>query len=203
MPQDPAPRQPGPGVHALDAVAADHPQAQALMEELNQCLPALGDLLMTTVQHGNSLGFLADVDQAQMQAYWRGVLAQLGPLHRLWVARDGDTLLGTVQLACCGKPNGRHRGEVQKLMVAPQARRRGVAAALMARLEDEARAAGLSLLVLDTEAQSPAEAFYQGQGWQRAGEIPQFAADPQGRLHATALYWKALSAPAASACRCP
>jgi acetyltransferase len=155
-------------------------------------MPALGELFFDVVDGGGSLGFLEDVDEAQMREYWEGVFEQLGPRHRLWVAREGDRALGTVQLAICGKPNGRHRADVCKLMVHRDARRRGVAVALMATLEKTARDERLTLLVLDTEAQSPAETFYQSQGFQRTGEIPCFAASPQGELRATALYWKRL-----------
>ena len=110
----------------------------------------------------------------------------------LALASDGDRALGTVQLSLCGKPNGRHRAEVQKLMVHRDARRRGVAAQLMAALERVARDEGLRLLVLDTEVDSPAETFYRALGFQRAGEIPDFATSPQGELCGTALYWKRL-----------
>lgn len=155
-------------------------------------MPALGELFFDVIDGGGSLGFLEDIDEAQMREYWEGVFDQLGPRHRLWIAREGDRALGTVQLSICGKPNGRHRAEVQKLMVHRDARRRGLAAQLMAALETAARGQGLSLLVLDTEAQSAAETFYQSQGFQRTGEIPFFATSPQGELRATALYWKRL-----------
>ncbi|WP_423595547.1 GNAT family N-acetyltransferase [Roseateles sp. MS654] len=155
-------------------------------------MPALGELFFDVIDGGGSLGFLEDIDEAQMREYWEGVFDQLGPRHRLWIAREGDRALGTVQLSICGKPNGRHRAEVQKLMVHRDARRRGLAAQLMAALETAARGQALSLLVLDTEAQSAAETFYQSQGFQRTGEIPFFATSPQGELRATALYWKRL-----------
>lgn len=155
-------------------------------------MPALGELFFDVIDGGGSLGFLEDIDEAQMREYWESVFDQLGPRHRLWVCRDGDRALGTVQLSICGKPNGRHRAEVQKLMVHRDARRRGVAAQLMAALERVARDEGLRLLVLDTEVDSPAETFYRALGFQRAGEIPDFATSPQGQLRGTALYWKRL-----------
>ena len=155
-------------------------------------MPALGELFFDVIDGGGSLGFLEDIDEAQMREYWEGVFDQLGPRHRLWVCRDRDRALGTVQLSICGKPNGRHRAEVQKLMVHRDARRRGVAAQLMAALERVARDEGLRLLVLDTEVDSPAETFYRALGFQRAGEIPDFATSPQGELRGTALYWKRL-----------
>lgn len=155
-------------------------------------MPALGELFFDTVDGGGSLGFLADVGEAEMHDYWQGVFDQLGPRHRLWVAREGGQAVGTVQLSLCGKPNGRHRGEVQKLMVHRGARRGGLAVRLMDALETAARQAGLTLLVLDTTAQSAAESFYRSQAWQRVGEIPHFAANPDGEIAPTALYWKRL-----------
>ncbi|MDH0866361.1 GNAT family N-acetyltransferase [Mitsuaria sp. GD03876] len=153
-------------------------------------MPALGELFFDVIDGGGSLGFLEDTDEAQMREYWESVFDALGPRQRLWIAREDDHILGTVQLSICGKPNGRHRAEVQKLMVHRDARRRGVAARLMRTLELAAREASLTLLVLDTSAQSAAETFYQSQGFLRVGEIPFFAANPQGALEATALYWK-------------
>lgn len=131
-------------------------------------LPAPTSLLQDTVEGGASVGFLAPLDATDAQAYWQEVLAGLGPLLQLWVAHDAGQLLGSVQLALCGKANGRHRGEVQKLMVATASRGRGVARQLMAALEAAALADGRRLLVLDTEAGSTAQAVYRQLGWQVA-----------------------------------
>jgi len=56
-------------------------------------------------------------------------------------------------------------------------------------------AKGRSLLVLDTPSGSQAEAVYAHLGWQRAGEIPDYDACAEGRLHSTARYFKRLLAP--------
>ncbi|WP_213086203.1 GNAT family N-acetyltransferase [Roseateles sp. DAIF2] len=167
----------------LETVAPGDPSA----------LPALAALLQDVVAHGASLGFLAALDEAEARAYWQGVLDRLGPAQLLWTLSDAEgRLLGTVQLARCEKPNGRHRAEVQKLMVHSGARGRGLASRLLRALEAAARAMGCSLLVLDTEAGSAAEAVYTHLGWSKAGEIPHFAASPDGVLQPTALYYKLL-----------
>ena len=156
-------------------------------------LPALTSLLQDTVEGGASVGFLAPLDATDAQAYWQEVLAGLGPLLQLWVAHDAGQLLGSGQLALYGKANGRHRGEVQKLMVATASRGRGVARQLMAALEAAALADGRRLLVLDTEAGSTAQAVYRQLGWQVAGQIPDFALRPHGGLAATVLHYKLLA----------
>ena len=70
------------------------------------------------------------------------------------------------------------------------ARGRGLASRLMQQLEVHALASGISLLVLDTLAGSDAEQFYQQRGWHRAGQIPDYAAAPDGSLHPTVYFYK-------------
>ncbi|WP_181807842.1 GNAT family N-acetyltransferase, partial [Streptomyces shenzhenensis] len=86
--------------------------------------------------------------------------------------------------------------ELVKLMVHRDARGRGVARGLLAVAEEAAAAAGITLLHLDTETDSPAERLYRSAGWTRAGVIPDYAADPSGVLRPTTLYYKRVAAPA-------
>jgi hypothetical protein len=62
----------------------------------------------------------------------------------------------------------------------------------MERAEDEARAEGKTLLVLDTVTGDPADRLYASMGWTRVGEVPNFALYPDGRPCATTFFWKAL-----------
>lgn len=156
-------------------------------------LDGLAALLADVVDGGNSVGFHAPLRHGTALGYWREVAASLGADSMLWLAHDAHRrIVGTVQLQRAKRENGRHRGEVCKLIVRRDARRAGVATQLMAVLEAQALQCGLSLLVLDTEAQSPAEAYYTQQGWQRVGEIPGYASNTSGALRGTALYFKAL-----------
>ncbi|HEY4080431.1 MAG TPA: GNAT family N-acetyltransferase [Burkholderiaceae bacterium] len=163
-----------------------------------QWLPALCDLLIDGVHQGASLGFLAPMSRYAAMDYWHGVYARLGSQQSLWVAceTDGNStdgpLQGAVQLSLgC---EARHRGEVQRLMVHSQARGRGIASRLMQRVECAAAEQGRTLLVLDAPSGSQAEAVYVHLGWQRAGEIPDYAASAEGQLHSCAMYYKRLSA---------
>ena len=153
---------------------------------------SLVDLLIDVVDGGASVGFLAPLSRERAGAYWSGVLHSLGDALALWVAAAGGRAIGSVQLAPCGKENGRHRADLQKLIVLRAWRGRGVATALVAAAEGFARADKRSTLVLDTEAQSAAEAVYGRLGWQRVGEIPEYAARTDGVLWATAYYYKHL-----------
>ncbi len=67
-------------------------------------------------------------------------------------------------------------GEVCKVFVAHEQRRRGVARALMARLEQEARRAGLTSLRLDTRRDlTEARRLYADLGWR---DVEPFTSGP-------------------------
>ena len=147
-------------------------------------------LLIDAVDDGASVGFLAPMSREKALAYWQPVLAALAGGMVLWIAESGSEVVGTVQLALNPKENGRHRAEVQKLLVLRAHRGRGIAAALMQAVDDYATANGRTLLVLDTIAGSAAEFVYRRLGWQKVGEIPDYAAMPDGELRPTAYYYK-------------
>ncbi|HAK90311.1 MAG TPA: GNAT family N-acetyltransferase, partial [Massilia timonae] len=56
----------------------------------------------------------------------------------------------------------------------------------------EALALRRGLLFLDTATGSDAEQLYRKTGYQRVGELPEYACTPNGRWHATAIYYKTL-----------
>ncbi|GAA3879852.1 GNAT family N-acetyltransferase [Saccharothrix violaceirubra] len=155
----------------------------------------LADLLLTVVAGGSSVGFLATLTHAEAVTWWRGLAAPLanGALT-LWVARAEGRIVGTVQLRHGTMPNGTHRAEVAKLMVAPSARGWGVGRRLLDTAERGAARLGRTLLVLDTETGSPAENLYRSAGWTEVGRIPDFAADPGGALRPTTLFYKLATA---------
>ncbi len=106
---------------------------------------------------------------------------------------DGDRVVGCVHLVLAMQPNGRHRAEVQKVLVLNSARRQGIATRLMYAIEDEARAVGRHTLVLDTERYSAGEKLYERVGYTRVGVIPQFALDSTGsQLIDTVFFYKLL-----------
>lgn len=154
----------------------------------------LGDLLADTVAGGASVGFLAPLDRAEAAAWWlrRSEQVAAGRLA-VWAALDGaDRVTGTVGLDLPDKPNSRHRAELVKLMVHRSARGQGLGRRLLATAEGAAASAGITLLHLDTETGSSAEHLYRTAGWTRVGTIPDYAADPDGALRPTTLYYKRL-----------
>ncbi len=163
--------------------------------EILRRLDELGDLLRDAVEHGASIGYTLPLTAAETAACWRSVAAGVGAGHRLvfFACEPDGSLIGSGQLVLESRPNGRHRAEVQKLMVRHAARGRGIGAALMARIEAEAEARGRTLLSLDTSVGAGgAVDFYTKLGYTPAGGIPDYAADPDGTLRANAIFYKKL-----------
>ncbi|MFF0473181.1 GNAT family N-acetyltransferase [Streptomyces sp. NPDC004284] len=154
----------------------------------------LAGLLVDAVDGGASVGFLAPLETAEAAAWWLRVAEEAAEgVRDVWAARGADgRLTGVVTLVRTGAANGRHRGEIARLLVHRSARGRGLGSRLLATVEAHAAATGLRLLVLDTQTGSPAERLYRGAGWTSAGTIPDYAADPGGTLRATTLYYKRL-----------
>ncbi len=78
------------------------------------------------------------------------------------------------------------------MLVAPNARRRGIGAQLVQAAVASAQAAGKTLLVLDTATGSDAERLYERLGWIRVGAIPNYALWPDGRMCGTSIFYRAL-----------
>jgi len=80
---------------------------------------ALAELLCDAVDSGASVGFLPPLSDDEATAYWRSVIARVGTGSRVLVVARGDDgqVVGSAQLDLALQANGRHRAEVQKVMV--------------------------------------------------------------------------------------
>lgn len=154
-------------------------------------LPRLAAILREVVGAGGSVHFMDPVPEGAAEAYWTAALADPGRIV-LGAVEDG-VLQGTVTLWLDTPPNQPFRAEIWKLMVAPAARGRGLARALMLEAERLAVTHGRTLLNLDTAVEGGASELYESLGWTRAGVIPGFAYKPQGGLVGTAIYFKTLA----------
>ena len=153
----------------------------------------LSDVLIDCVEGGAGVSFLLPMTRAKAAAFWRGAAASLARGERLVVVAEdaAGAIVGTVQIIWAEPENQPHRADLAKMLVHRRARRRGVGAALLAAAEQGARAAGKTLLVLDT-ASDDAERLYVRQGWQPCGQIPNYALWPDGTPSATTIYFKLL-----------
>ena len=147
--------------------------------ETEALIAPLSVLLSDCVADGANVNFILPFPPEKARDFWVDLLPALERGHRrLYVAEVAGEIAGTVQLDIVQTPNGAHRCEVAKLMVHPNFRGRGIARALMARHEEDARALGKTLIVLDTKTGSEAETLYASLGFSVAGQIPNFAREP-------------------------
>ena len=154
-------------------------------------LDELAAVLRDCVVGGASVSYMAPFSHEDARAAFAGFAAEVEQGRRLLLAAFTEgRVVGTVQVILAVPPNQPHRGEIAKLLVHRAARKRGVAQLLMGAAEAEARAAGKSLLVLDTVTGDPAERLYERLGWTKVGIIPGFALYPDGRPCDTTVFWK-------------
>ena len=159
---------------------------------------ALADVLIDCVEGGASVSFMRPLTRARAEAFWRGVAEGVHRGERLLLVAEeaAGAIVGTVQVILNLPENQPHRGDVAKMLVRRAARRRGAGGALLAAAERAALRAGRTLLVLDTVTGGDAERLYARHGWQRCGEIPNYALFPDGRPCGTTVFFKALDASA-------
>jgi acetyltransferase len=128
----------------------------------------LADLLLDAVAFGAFPDVASGLDGRQARAYWDDARAGVARGHRVLLAASHDgTLVGTVQLDLCQRPDGARRAAVQALMVHSRVRRRGIGGVLLRAAEAEARALGRDELRLAAAPDSGAEALIRDLGYVR------------------------------------
>ena len=167
-------------VRRLDAVSDEH-------------LQALADVLVDCVEGGASVSFMLPMTREKALAFWRNVADGVARGQRVLLAAvDAQGIVGTVQVILDQPENQPHRADVAKMLVHRRARRQGAGAALMRAAEAAARAAGKTLLVLDTGDDTAAR-LYTRLGWVAAGTIPRYALWPAGGECSTTLFYRSLA----------
>ena len=155
-------------------------------------IEGLAAVLADCVEGGASVGFMQPYSLDRAAAWWRGLAADVAAGRRaLLVAEDEQGIVGTVHLVLAQPDNQPHRADLCKMLVMRRARKQGIGAALMDAAEREGRAAGKTLLVLDT-ASAEAERLYARMGWARLGVIPGYALLPDGGICDTTYFYREL-----------
>jgi GNAT superfamily N-acetyltransferase len=163
-------------------------------KEAKENAAALGDVLRACVEGGAGVGFVLPFTQRGAEAFWKGQLEALeAGSSYLLVARLDGRIVGTVMLQLAQQDNGQHRAEIAKLLVHPDARRKGLARRLLAAADELALSLGRTLLVLDTVTGDTAESIYPKCGYVRVGVIPDYAVSAAGALDSTTVFYKQLA----------
>lgn len=157
-------------------------------------LRALASLLVDAVDSGAAVSFVAPLTVDAAEHWWRATVENAEKGICLYVARNGEGIIGTVQMHPAWAPNQPQRAEIAKLIVHSQARRCGIGVRLMEAIERAARDAGIRLLTLDAKRGSGADDLYRRLGWIEVGVIPEFAVDPDGVTpHDAVIFYKRLT----------
>lgn len=164
------------------------------LTETPEILDQLAGLLVATVAAGGSVSFMDPLAPDVARQFWAQSFARVATGERvIFGALERGLVVATLTLDLCPWPNQPHRAELAKMMTAPAWRGRGLARALLAAAEAEARRRQRWLLVLDTAAEGGAGPLYEKAGYRSCGRIPDFALKPQGGLTDTIFYFKRLA----------
>ncbi|MFN3353666.1 MAG: GNAT family N-acetyltransferase [Brevundimonas sp.] len=173
-----------------------HEISELTADQLDAYLDSLSDLLHACVHAGASVNFIMPFPKEEARRYWLDrVFPDVGRgTKTLFIAIENGKVAGSVQLDVGAPPNQAHRADILKLLVAPEARRRGLGSRLMAIAEAAAQARGRWLLTLDTRTGDIAEPLYLQLGYTIAGVIPEYCRDPHtDALDSTTLMYKRLA----------
>mgnify|MGYP000052190128 CR=1 FL=1 len=152
---------------AIERAEAPTPEAVALLAELDA---ALAGPYAADQRHALSIERLFQPDV------------------RFFLAR-----LEGAAVACGGVAFYDDYAEVKRMYSRPSVRGRGVAKVLLRRLEAEARAAGATLLRIETGVhQQEALRFYEGAGFRRCGAFGPYAEMPPRAIELSLFYEKAM-----------
>lgn len=106
-------------------------------------------------------------------------LMSLEDLRKPGVTVFAASLPGVGVIGCCALRHHGDYGELKRMYVQPAHRGNGIGGALMRRVEEEARAKGLSRLCLETGVSQPeAINLYTHHGYVRRGPFGTYADDP-------------------------
>lgn len=164
-------------------------------KELVENIDSLSRVLIDTVKAGGAVGFLAPLSKCDADNFWKNsIYPELVADRRiLFVAKQVDRIVGTVQLLSRLQPNQPHRCEIAKMMVHPDARRQGIGRSLMEEALKQAEGLNKTLVTLDTRTGDVAESLYRSLGFTPMGIVPGFALNPDGKvLHDTTYLYKQL-----------
>ena len=174
-------------------VTTDLPPIRRLLSVGPSEVGGLMDVLMDCVEGGASVGFMLPLPRERANEFWSGVARAVGRGDRaLLVAEDDDGICGTVQLILAQPDNQPHRADLSKMLVHRRARRRGLGEALMRAAERMALDCGKTLLVLDAVTDGDAYRLYSRLGWERVGDVPDFALWPEGGYCSTTYFYRML-----------
>jgi GNAT superfamily N-acetyltransferase len=155
----------------------------------------LAEILKASVDGGASLSFLPPMARDRAEKFWRKISGEVAANKVLLLAAWMDGVIaGTVQLDLAMSENQPHRAELEKLLVHPEFRGRGIGRALLARAEQAALGHNRRLLCVDANVGDAAETLFRVAGWREGGKIPGYVLGADRKPLDTITFYKALDA---------
>ncbi|MGE5271721.1 MAG: N-acetyltransferase family protein [Thiohalocapsa sp.] len=184
----------------MSMVAAPGSAGRVTVEELTQYsgtdLDDLCEATESAIVEGGGFGWLTVPSRQILENYWKGML--LVPERRVVVGRLDGVIAGSVQLSRAPRNNEAQAfaGTLSSAFVAPWARGRGIARAVVIEAERLGRDLGLVVLNLDLrDTQQAAIQLYESLGYRRWGTHPCYAR-VEGRIVPGHYYYKRIDEPA-------
>jgi ribosomal protein S18 acetylase RimI-like enzyme len=156
----------------VDGVTVDFPRvADAAL------YAGVHDVIAAVVALEGAVGWLAVPDERETAAWLDDQLAVPPGDGALAAVRLDGRLRALGVWRRYAAPVVRQNAEIRKVMTHPDARGRGLARVVMDALTEDARAAGVEVLLLDARGNNhAAHALYESLGWRRCGYVPDFIA---------------------------
>lgn len=165
-----------------DSPETPHPPSEASLsvERLETLeardIPDLCDATEAAITNGGGFGWVDLPARDSLERFWHGVIAM--PTRDLFVGRVDGVIAGTAQLIRQPTNNQAQSfgGQVTTFFVSPWARKRGLGAMMLAKIEKYALEIGLDILNLDVRITQPdGIRLFQRAGFEKWGENPLYA----------------------------
>ncbi|NBY38109.1 MAG: N-acetyltransferase [Actinobacteria bacterium] len=154
--------------------------------------PLLADLtalLADAVSTNSSVGFMANSTSEEFADFWRTEFNKV-TTGNIVLLRTFRQSVGSVIVSREQRANGRHRAEFRKLLVHSAHQKLGVGSLLESQATKSAKSVGIELLYLDSATMYLVNGIYERWGWQKSGEIPRYALNPDGSYTSTWYFYK-------------
>ncbi|KAF2857534.1 acyl-CoA N-acyltransferase [Piedraia hortae CBS 480.64] len=148
-------------------------------------VPQLAEIHAACVLHDHQLATYlpdasGDMDMSKLLDFWSRQITDQSRLIVLQFTDDTESeIIGCVCLHMPLSETGPFRASVEKLLVSPKHRYKGIARRLMKKLEDEAKLRERYLLMLDTTIGFGADKVYPKLGYIQCGMIPKYGISPK------------------------
>lgn len=149
-------------------------------------------LILDAAEHGADVLFRPPVPPLQAVSWVFDLADRMRRTAHVFAAQSEGRIVGTVLLVRSSAPNQPHRAKVEMLLVDREARRHGIASALMTELEGTARVLGITLLTIETAASGQGRHVCERTGWTEAGMVPGYTLSPDGTPEDAVFYYKRL-----------